>query len=141
MKRIPLFPALAMLGLVSAQCDAGDGEPAALSAANESPAHFRSDADPAQGKLVASLVGSALILIGGALAVWLGKHRLAIGRSGDASASIKVLSIRRITPRLTVVILETAAGERHILADNGAALLRLSGPDSSHSESTETPGL
>jgi len=96
---------------------------------------FRSDNDdPARGKVLISALGSVFVVVAGAAVAYFGRRRFGSALRLDTASTIKILAVRRVTAKLTVVVLQSAAGEQFIVADNGTSLLRLSGSGTTPSD-------
>jgi hypothetical protein len=106
--------------------------------ASGSAVQFRHSDDPVESKLGVSLLASLAILAAGAAAIYLGKRRSGLLGSREFGAQIKVLNVRRISSKLTIVMIEADEGRRIVFADNSQSLLLLSDSDASLQKKQES---
>ncbi|WP_169740679.1 hypothetical protein [Nevskia soli] len=75
-------------------------------------------------------MASLAILVAGATTIYLGRRRSGWRGVKESGGQIKVLNVRRVGGKLMIVVIETTEGERIAFADNGHALLLLTGHES-----------
>lgn len=91
------------------------------------PVRFRSDAEDYSGRIAGSLGFVLLVALSGFAAVYIMRRKEALAGKSKATKDygVRLLSFKRISPRLNVLIIDVGRGKVVTLADNGNSLLKL----------------
>lgn len=107
--------------------------------AEAAPVRFRSDAEDYSGRIAGSLGFVLLVALSGFAAVYIMRRKEGLAGKGKATKGyeVRLLSFKRISPRLNVLMIDVGQGKVVTLADNGNSLLKLAEFDQGMAASLE----
>lgn len=121
----------AKVSVVAQKSDGGAAAPAA------EPATFRPSAGDYSGRIAGSLGFVLLVALAGVATVYVMKRKVGFVSKTNVTQDYgaRLLSFKRIGPRLNVLVIDVGRGKVVTLADNGNSLIKLAEFDRSESAS------
>lgn len=104
------------------------------------PAKFRSNTEDYSGRIIGSLGFVLLVAVAGFVTVRVMKRKEGLFGKDRAAKDygVRLLSFKRIAPRLNILVVDVGRGKVVTLADNGNSLLKLAEVDQGSGSSVST---